>query len=368
MIIGIIIDCFFYLGTARKWLDAGIKWCYFFQDTNGLLLYALSATLGVSVSLDLQVNSVAIPRFAKQDIGAIAKLVHSDGREITVNVEYNQLDPLLRSTVAPEGDTNDSATGHSPYPGNINQLLFRLKEYESVLQVTHGVMGEFVNPKYADAGKNVFKKPTRLECMMQDYPKALSTSAKVGFTIYPTWFTYCPVKNNTVDALSYVARGLPPACALSGECGQYNIYRELLKQRGCTVESCEPQIIRGIQGMLYPQIVFHPNFCLFPSDFVERFPTPSDVHISKRSSLIVSGNVIIEKLDLDGALRIEAPTGMCVRVNIEGVIRNNGYEVEVLDEMTFQASDGTVVSEAIAMRGFRIVKHEDHDFIRLITY
>lgn len=34
-------------------------------------------------------------------------------------------------------------------------------------------MGEFVNPKYADAGRTVFKKPTRLECMMQDYPKVI---------------------------------------------------------------------------------------------------------------------------------------------------------------------------------------------------
>ena len=26
---------------------------------------------------------------------------------------------------------------------------------------------EFVNPKYADAAKTIFQKPTRLECMMQ---------------------------------------------------------------------------------------------------------------------------------------------------------------------------------------------------------
>lgn len=30
-----------------------------------------------------------------------------------------------------------------------------------------GLVPEFVNPKYADASKNRFKKPTRLECMMQ---------------------------------------------------------------------------------------------------------------------------------------------------------------------------------------------------------
>ena len=32
---------------------------------------------------------------------------------------------------------------------------------------------EFVNPKYATPAKDVFKSPTRLECMMQDFPKLL---------------------------------------------------------------------------------------------------------------------------------------------------------------------------------------------------
>ena len=36
---------------------------------------------------------------------------------------------------------------------------------------------------YADATKTKFKSSTRLECMMQDYPKALPSSAKVGFTV-----------------------------------------------------------------------------------------------------------------------------------------------------------------------------------------
>lgn len=110
----------------------------------------------------------------------------------TINVEYNQLDPLLRASGSGEGDVNDS-TGFSPYPGNINQLLFRLDAYVKVLERTKGVMvsssttcsvliphfltiltspsttlqPEFVNPKYKDAEKTVFKKPTRLECMMQ---------------------------------------------------------------------------------------------------------------------------------------------------------------------------------------------------------
>ena len=80
-------------------------------------------------------------------------------------MEYNQLDPLLRASGS-DGDVNDES-GFSPFPGNINQLLFRLDAYAQVLERTKGVMPEFVNPKYKDAEKMVFKKPTRLECMMQ---------------------------------------------------------------------------------------------------------------------------------------------------------------------------------------------------------
>lgn len=40
-----------------------------------------------------------------------------------INVEYNQLDPLLRATGHPDGDVN-CETGYSPFPGNINQVIF----------------------------------------------------------------------------------------------------------------------------------------------------------------------------------------------------------------------------------------------------
>lgn len=46
-----------------------------------------------------------------------------------------------------------------------------------------GTIGEFVNPKYKDASKTAFKSSTRLECMMQDYPRALPADARVGFTV-----------------------------------------------------------------------------------------------------------------------------------------------------------------------------------------
>lgn len=40
---------------------------------------------------------------------------------MVINVEYNQLDPLLRATGHTDGDVN-CETGYSPFPGNINQV------------------------------------------------------------------------------------------------------------------------------------------------------------------------------------------------------------------------------------------------------
>ncbi|MCL7049254.1 hypothetical protein MKW94_023927, partial [Papaver nudicaule] len=132
-------------GLLKTWHDAGLKWVLFFQDTNGLLFRAIPSALGVSSTKEYHVNSLAVPRKAKEAIGGIAKLTHADGRTMVINVEYNQLDPLLRATGHPEGDVN-SETGYSPFPGNINQLILKLGPYIEELTRTQGVIPEFVNP------------------------------------------------------------------------------------------------------------------------------------------------------------------------------------------------------------------------------
>ena len=61
-------------------------------------------------------NSLAVPRKAKEAIGGIAALKKPDGKTLTINVEYNLLDPLLRASGWADGDINDDS-GYSPYPG-----------------------------------------------------------------------------------------------------------------------------------------------------------------------------------------------------------------------------------------------------------
>ena len=64
-------------------------------------------------------NSITGPRKAKQAVGAICCLKKQDGTSITTNVEYNQLDPLLRATPGyGRGDVNGD-DGLSPFPGEL---------------------------------------------------------------------------------------------------------------------------------------------------------------------------------------------------------------------------------------------------------
>ena len=140
-----------------------------------------------------------------------------------------------------EGDCNDPETGFSPFPGNINQLLIATDPYVSILASTNGIVGEFVNPKYTDDTRTKFKKPARLECMMQDYPKLLGAGVKVGFSVVEKWLGYSPVKNNKEDALNQVKTDRPASSALTGECDMYNATNKQLQTIGCKLD-CVPVI------------------------------------------------------------------------------------------------------------------------------
>jgi UDP-sugar pyrophosphorylase len=343
-------------GLASDWAAQGINWIIFFQDTNGLAFYTLPAMLGVSVDLNLAVNSLAIPRVAKQSIGAITKLTHDDGREMTINVEYNQLDPMLKAYGA--SDDNDMATGYSPYPGNINQLLFRIEPYIQVLQSSRGLMPEFVNPKYKDSTRTVFKKPTRLECMMQDFPRLLDSSAKVGFTMAPAWLCYSPCKNNPTDAAASIASGIPAASPYTAESEQYNVFSQLLRLLGADVVEAEPMTILGITAVPSPRLVFKPSFALFPHELQARVLDGTKISLTARSSLVVEGDAILHSLALDGALHLVARpnTRIFVKVQPTNAVVNRGHELMLLTEDDMKSVG---VPEIDRMRGYTLQAVEE---------
>lgn len=341
-------------GTAKKWLNYGVKWCIFFQDTNSLAFNTIAASLGVSASNHLEVNTLTCPRVAKAAMGAIVKLKHTDGkRSVTVNVEYNQLDPLLRANSYPEGDTNNY-NGFSPFPGNTNQLIFRMESYVANLFNTKGIMGEFVNPKYADETRTNFKKPTRLECMMQDYPKVLDANANVGFTTVPSWLAYSPCKNNVDDAAIAAKSNIPPSCAFTAESDHYNSVNEILRQHKVKIEKGIIQTYHGISSLVGPRIVIDPSTALFPCEIQACFPTPEKVKISARSTLIIEGDVKIYGLNLDGALHLIAIPGTTLLVFLKHdlCIKNDGHIIKPIDNHIIN------VNEIDRMRGYIIEKKD----------
>ena len=170
-------------------------------------------------------------------MGAICRLINEQDptNELVINVEYNQLDALLRAKWNKEGDIKNEI-GYSHFPGNTNTLVFKIPEYCDNLDKTGGVIPEFVNPKYANAEKTVFKSPTRLECMTQDYPKLLKSAGEVGFTMYETWFCFTPAKNNIKDAAGLIAKGVPSYGAAEAEWNFYNWSNKMLSLVGVDIE------------------------------------------------------------------------------------------------------------------------------------
>ncbi|KAH6782613.1 UDP-sugar pyrophosphorylase [Perilla frutescens var. frutescens] len=334
-------------GLLKEWFAAGRKWVLFFQDTNGLLFKAIPASLGVSSVKGYHVNSLAVPRKAKEAIGGITRLTHKDGRAMVINVEYNQLDPLLRATGYPDGDVNNE-TGYSPFPGNINQLIFEIGPYLEELSKTGGAITEFVNPKYKDSTKTAFKSSTRLECMMQDYPKTLAPSARVGFTVMEAWLAYAPVKNNPEDAAK-VPKGNPYHSATSGEMAIYRANSLILRKAGVKVDDPVQDVFNGQEVDVWPRVAWKPKWGLTFSDIKSK--VNGKCSITGKSTIAIKGQSIsLEDLALDGALVIDAVDGAEVKVG--GSVKNAGWTIEKVDYKD------TSLPEEVRIRGFKINKIE----------
>ena len=344
-------------GLVDKWAKQGIEWVSFFQDTNGLGFRPLYATLGVSRKLDLHCNFLTVPRLPGQAVGGIAKLENAaEKKTMVINVEYNQLDPLLRATVQKDGDVAGPDGVTSPYPGNINQFVLKCKPYAETLKKTKGVMAEFVNPKYADSSRSTFKKPARLECMMQDYPKVLDPSEKVGFIQVDSWIAFSPCKNATADAVTKK----PPACPLSAETDQFAHCAEILRSFGCDIaKDDEGEVWEGIHSFsLKPAIVLSPSVGVSIVGLKDKFPAPKFVHVSKNSSLALSGDVTVRSLILDGGLVIKASFGAKV-ILAECVVKNKGFK------RTKAPEDAP---ESIQIRGYDTVVADNDDPPQILEF
>jgi hypothetical protein len=122
---------------------------------------------------------------------------------------------------------------------------------------------------------------------------------------------------------------------------------------GCNIETAKKEDFAGIFVHPGPAIVLHPSFVATPAEYETKFPFPTSVHISARSTLVVRGSgVVIESLNLDGTLIIDYRNGQKVTIKDKEVV-NTGW-VRVKDENS--------EDEVTRMRGYRIVQ-QSHELL-----
>lgn len=345
---GDIHNMLFNSGLAKQWKRAGFSWLFFFQDTNPLAFKSLLSALGTAKAMSLAMCSVAIPRTPKEAIGGIAKLSKPSGKSITVNVEYSVLDAFLRTSGWPEGDV---AVGHeqlSPFPGNINQLCFELDAYVETLTRTKGMVPELINPKLANDGAS-FKKPTRTESLMQDFALLLKHSQHHGFVQMQAMHSYSPVKNSPEDA----RKKEPSHSATTSELDTYRQHCYALRAAtSASIDRAYTATFNGIHNCeVWPLVVLHPSFA--PAfDTLQAKVHGGHIRISSRSVLVIKGgSITIKRLDLDGALIIEAAQD--ANVEIDASVSNSGWKLDPLIDV-----DNSSALEIERLRGFRINKME----------
>jgi UDP-sugar pyrophosphorylase len=344
-------------GTAEKLMRQGIEHFVFIQDTNGQVFNAVPAALGVSVENGFDFNSIAVNRIPGEACGGLVRLVKGD-KELTLNVEYNQLDPLLRDTVSPEGDVPNEQ-GFSMFPGNINVLVIKTSSYVELLKKTKGIIAEFVNPKYADEAKTTFRKPTRLETMMQDLPKLFGPDEHVGVSVFDRRWAFSANKNNRVDALAKHEAGGPPESGATAESDFYLAGRKRLAAAGMDVKDADEQLIRGIPIIPGPRVLLRPSFAMTLAEVREKI---SGGAIAGEATLVLDGkHITLDNVTVTpgSALVIHACDGAAVTVK-NRTVENDGFEIVPLTDDELNSDD---TPEYLRIRGYRIENRgaEVHD-------
>lgn len=201
-----------------------------------------------------------------------------------------------------------------------------------------------------------------LECRMQDISTVLSgrDALKVGYTCVASEYCFSPVDTDAQAGSTLQEMGTMPRCIESGEADQYAAHCKMMRSIGCEIDEMEPQTFNGVTVSVAPQIIIKPDAACFPSDYKALFPNPEKIKISARSSLVVSGpGVIIDSLDLDGALVVQGNEGVVEEVIKNKVVKNEGWSI---------VADEDSVVENVAKRGYRLEKKDTETVVFSETF
>ena len=298
-------------GKAKQWLKKGKKYMVQFMDTNALAFNCIPASIGASEKYNFDVNSIVVPRRPKDAIGCICKIIDKDGNSVVQNVEYNQVDSLLKEKYNGKGDVANEK-GLCDFPGNLNVLVFKIRPYLNIIEESKGLVPEFVNPKYADETRTKFKSPTRLECLMQDVPKLIKHGETVGYTYFDRWFCFTACKNNLHDACLKLKRNETGESAFTVERDIFSCNERILKDIIGKLEIIknEPDnelVINGYKVKFGPKIIIYPSFAPSLSELRDKLnKMKNKIKMTNTSTLILKNDVVIkEGIELDGYLVVD---------------------------------------------------------------
>ena len=94
-----------------------------------------------------------------------------------------------------------------------------------------------------------------------------------------------------------------------------------------------------------------PSFGVTQAEIAARFPNPEKVSISARSTLVLEGDITIESLSLDGALKLTVAPGSSLTVSLGKVI-NAGCKYSPVSQ------DDMSVPEKYRIRGYKTIRNE----------
>ncbi len=334
-------------GLANKLKSQGIKYLSFIQDTNGQVFNAMFAALGASIKEGYDFNSIGVNRVPGEAVGALCKLINGD-KEMTLNVEYNVLDPLLKATISPDGDVANEK-GFSLFPGNINFLLIAMEPYCNILDKTKGIIAEFVNPKYSDDSRTSFKKPTRLETMMQDLPKLFTDGQKVGVTVFDRVWCFSADKNNIKDAAAKAKAGSPPESAATAESDFFWANRQKLSYAGMQVDEADEVEILGIPHTPGPRVLLRPSFALGIVDVNQRINGGS---IAGDATLILEGDIYLNNVTISSGSGLVIKACQGAKVTVDNLqVDNDGYKQIMLSSDDLQSDN---CPDYLKIRGYKM--------------
>lgn len=277
------------------------------------------------------------------------------------------MDALMSGPEPLVKDADGKDTGFSVFPGNINVFILDAKIYDEILTQSSGLVSEFINPKYVpDSNRTKFLKPTRVECMMQDFaklaPTELHATGRIGLSQFPKWRSFSAVKNALETGAAKAAKGLGSETAISGETDFYSYTRKVL---GDVVtisdsKSATSAKLAGIDVSIGARIVVDPRLAVTNADLMSVFQPSQEgsVSITSSSSIVLraaADSLVVKNLTLAGDLVIKAAVG--AKVTIDGLtVSNKGSALQDTLEAALKDPSSDIF-------GYKMVKTEEAVYV-----